>query len=221
MDLLRTLEQRKSVRAFLDREVEEEKIRKILTASSQAPSGTNMQPWQVAVLSGNTKQRLQDKIENAFRTGDSGGADYRYYPYQWKIPYKGRRVNCGRQMYNALNIERKNKERRFDQWAANYRSFDAPVMLLFFMDGSMETGSFIDYGMFLQSLMLAAVDAGLGTCPQASLADYPAIIKKELGYPEDSILVCGMALGYEDETASINSYRTPRQKVEEFVKFFK
>jgi len=106
------------------------------------------------------------------------------------------------------------------QWIANYRAFDAPVMLLFFIDSSLATGSYIDYGMFLQSLMLAAIDEGLATCPQAALAEYPNLVRQTLGYPDNALLLCGMALGYEDRKAAINQYRTPRESVETFTKFF-
>ena len=220
MNILEALQQRKSTRAFLDREVEKEKIDTILTAAASAPSGANIQPWQVAVVSGTTKKKLQSQIENEFRAGKRGKADYQYYPKKWNNPYKLRRIHCGKQMYTTLEIDRSDKERKLDQWAANYRSFDAPVMLLFFMDGSLETGSYLDYGMFLQSVMLGAMDQGLGTCTQASLADYPEMIKTALGYPQDCILICGMALGYEDKDAPINSYRTPREELETFTRYF-
>jgi nitroreductase len=124
------------------------------------------------------------------------------------------------QMYSTLKITREDKQRQLDQWAANYRAFDAPVMLLFFMDGIMQTGSYLDYGLFLQSVMLMAVEEGLATCPQAALGEYPAIVKAKLGYPDDSILMCGMALGYEDKEALVNSYRTPREEVETFTRYF-
>jgi len=146
--------------------------------------------------------------------------DYQYYPVQWDDPYKSRRVACGLQLYKALSITKEDKQRRNDQWAANYRAFDAPAVLFFFMDPAMETGSFLDYGMFLQSFMLAAVEQGLATCPQAALGEYPQIVKRELGYPDDSILLCGMAIGYEDTGALVNSYRTPREDVESFTKVF-
>ncbi len=214
------LKLRKSVRAFLNKDVEPEKIKAILSAARHAPSGANMQPWQVAVVDGETKVGLQKEIEECFRNGKRGHADFQYYPKTWTPPYKQRRVNCGRQMYNALGIHRHDKQKRLDQWAKNYRAFDAPVMLLFFMDGTMQTGSFLDCGMFLQSIMLTALDYGLSTCPQASLSDYPEIIKRTLGYPQDSTLVCGLALGYEDSGAVINNYRTPREDIEVFTRFF-
>jgi nitroreductase len=146
--------------------------------------------------------------------------DYLYYPTEWSEPYRSRRRECGLQLYNALHIQRQDKERQREQWAANYRAFDAPVALFFFMEAGLQTGSFLDYGMFLQSLMLAAVEQGLATCPQAALAEYPAIVKQALGYPDNSILICGMALGYEDSDAPVNQYRTGRQEVEAFTRWF-
>ncbi len=221
MNVIEALQQRKSVRAFLDKDVEEDRINAILSAASHSPSGANIQPWQVAVVTGKTKQSLQTQIENTFRNGDKGKADYTYYPEKWTEPYRSRRIACGVQMYTALDIQREDKQRQQDQWIANYRAFDAPVMLLFFMEGHMQTGSFIDYGLFLQSIMLTATEQGLATCPQASLADYPQIIKQTLDYPQDSILVCGMSLGYEDKSAAVNSYRTPRTEVDTFTRYFR
>ncbi|MCW8875070.1 MAG: nitroreductase [Gammaproteobacteria bacterium] len=221
MNVAEALQTRKSVRAFLDRDVEEDRIKTILDAARHAPSGANTQPWQVAVVSGKTKLELQTKIESSFRKGDKGRADYTYYPENWVEPYKSRRKACGLQLYSTLNIAREDKSRQLEQWTANYRAFDAPVMLLFFMDGHMQTGSFIDYGMFLQSIMLLAVEQGLATCPQAALADYSALIKTVLGYPPDHILLCGMSLGYEDKAALVNSYRTPREEADSFTRYFR
>jgi nitroreductase len=214
------LMKRKSTRAFLDIAVEQEKIERILDTARHAPSGANTQPWQVAVVSGNRKRQLQQQLETAFRSGAQSELDYQYYPTVWKEPYKSRRRATGLQLYSAVDIGREDKQKRLDQWAANYRAFNAPVMLFFFMDAGMQTGSFIDYGMFLQSIMLTAVEEGLATCPQAALAEYPAIVKEFLGYPADCILICGMALGYEDTKAKVNNYRTPREAVETFTRFF-
>ena len=119
----------------------------------------------------------------------------------------------------AVGIPFGDKTARLEQWARNYRAFDAPVMLLFLIDSVMGQGSFIDYGMFMQSLMLAAEEEGLATCPQASLAEYPDIIRQELGYDDSMLVICGMALGHEDKEAAINSYRTPRMEVGEFTRF--
>ncbi len=215
-----TILQRKSTRAYLDIPVEAEKIQKILDLARHAPSGVNTQPWQVAVVRGNTKQLLDEQLEQAFRTGRKAELDYQYYPTQWTEPYKSRRKACGLKMYSALNITREDKQRQKDQWAANYRAFEAPVALFFFVDAMAEKGTFLDYGMFLQSVMLAAVDQGLATCPQAALAEYPDIVKQHLGYDQDTVLICGMALGYEDTSAAVNSYRTEREDYTAFTRFF-
>jgi nitroreductase len=220
MDVREALKKRKSTRAFLVREVSREKVVAILEAAGHAPSGVNTQPWQVAVVSGATKVRLQEKIETAFRNGVKPAMDFQYYPLKWVEPYKTRRFDCGLQLYETLGIKRQDKERRLEQWIANYRSFDAPVALYFFMDPGLETGSYMDYGMFMQSIMLAAVEEGLATCPQAALGEFPQIVKETLGFPAESILLGGMALGYEDTEALVNSYRTPRLAVDEFTRFF-
>ncbi len=220
MNLNDLLSGRKSTRAFLNRPVEPHVIEDILSAARHAPSGTNTQPWQVAVVTGKTRLKLTEDMERAFRDGVKGQMDYQYYPVEWKEPFKSRRRECGLQMYTTLGIKREDRARQLDQWAANFRAFDAPVILFFFMDPVMETGSYLDYGMFLQSLMLAAQDAGLATCPQAALGEYPKIVKEQLGYPAESILIAGMALGYEDTGALINSYRTTREEPSSFTRFF-
>lgn len=220
MNISEAIHKRKSTRAFLTREVEREKIIRILETARHAPSGANTQPWQVAVVTGQQKKELQKQMVAAFERGELDAKDYHYYPEKWTVPYNGRRTSCGAQLYSALGIERQDKERRRMQWIANYRAFDAPVMLLFFIDSSLATGSYMDYGMFLQSLMLAAVDEGLATCPQAALAEFPNLVRQTLGYPDNALLLCGMALGYEDPDAAINHYRTPRETVENFTRFF-
>ncbi|MDB2590333.1 nitroreductase family protein [Candidatus Thioglobus sp.] len=219
MDVKTALAQRKSTRAFLNKEVPIATINAILEQAKTAPSGVNTQPWKVAVLSGQSKKDLEQKMESEFRAGNKGVMDYQYYPEQWEAQYKDRRKACGLLMYSTLQIKREDKQRQLDQWAANYRAFDAPVMLLFFIDKVMEKGSYLDYGMFLQSIMLSAVEHGLATCPQAALAEYPEIVKKALGY-EDQVLICGMALGYEDTTEDVNSYRTEREDLDKLVRYF-
>jgi nitroreductase len=220
MKVRHALQARKSTRAFLDKPVDRKVIERLLEAARYAPSGANTQPWQVAVVSGETKQKLEARLEALFRSGEHGKMDYQYYPLDWFGPYKKRRLDCGLQLYSALGIQREDKPRRVDQWVANYRAFDAPVCLFFFLDAGLEAGSYVDYGMFLQSLMLAAVAEGLATCPQAALAEYPAIVKEMLGFAQDTVLICGMALGYEDKEAPVNTYRTPREDVHTFTRFF-
>lgn len=219
MDVKTALEKRKSTRAFLNKEVPITIVNAILEQAKTAPSGVNTQPWKVAVLSGQSKKDLEQQMESEFRAGNKGVMDYQYYPEQWEAEYKERRKACGLLMYSTLQIKREDKQRQLDQWAANYRAFDAPIMLLFFIDKIMEKGSYVDYGMFLQSIMLSAVEHGLATCPQAALAEYPEIVKKELGY-EDQVLICGMALGYEDTTKDVNNYRTGREDLDKLVRYF-
>ena len=220
MHVREALRNRKSTRAFLAKPVAREQIIAILDAARHAPSGTNAQPWQVAVVSGQKKSELAQAMENAFRTNGPGVMDYHYYPLEWHEPFKKRRVTCGAQLYAALNIDRHDKERRFEQWAANYRAFDAPVVLFFFLDPTMQKGSFLDCGMFIQSVMLAAVEQGLATCAQAALGQYPELVKDFLGYRRDTILLCGMALGFEDPDAPVNTYRTEREEVAVFTRFY-
>ncbi|PLX63160.1 nitroreductase [Sedimenticola selenatireducens] len=220
MQVNEALKQRKATRAFLPQEVEKAKIVRILDAARHAPSGTNTQPWQVAVVTGEKRRRLGDLMETAFRSGQAGAMEFQYYPEVWEGVYKARRRACGLQMYSTLNISREEKQRQQDQWAANYRAFDAPVMMFFFIDRILETGSYLDYGMFIQSIMLIALEEGLATCPQAALGEYPEIVKRELGYSEEKKLVVGLAMGYEDTSNIINSYRTPRDEVEQFTRFF-
>lgn len=220
MNVSDALQQRKSTRAFLKKDVDKALIHKILSNAAKAPSGVNSQPWQVAVVSGQKKHDLQNKMESTFRGGQKGKMDYAYYPNEWVSPYKDRRKECGLLMYSTLGIAREDRDRQLDQWAANYRAFDAPTMLLFFMDSVMEAGSFMDFGMFLQSVMLSAVEEGLATCPQAALGEYPDIVRQELGYADNMIVMCGMAIGYEDSSAVVNSYRTSREEIEVFTKFY-
>ena len=221
MNVTQAIKQRHSVRAFLDKAIPEDIIKSLFETARFAPSGVNMQPWNVAIVSGDTKNTIQQKMISAFRNGQKEEMDYHYYPQEWVAPYKGRRVATGTQLYNQLEIKREDKETRLKQWEANYRSFDAPVMLLFFIDPSLETGSYLDYGLFLQNIMLLAEEAGLSTCPQGALAEYPTLIKSELKVDSKQILIGGMALGYEDKTHPVNQYRTPREEIETFCSFYK
>lgn len=219
MNVSEALKKRKAVRAYTEQTVDQALLEQILSSAGHAPSGVNTQPWKVAVLTGEKKQILEEKLLQAFADRQEKKMDYQYYPLDWQEPYKARRKDCGLKMYSALEITREDKKRQIEQWAANYRAFDAPVMLLFYMDAGLQTGSYLDYGMFLQSIMLVATEQGLATCPQASLAEYPAIVKDFLDLPADSQLICGMALGYENVDAAVNSYRIERADISEFVTF--
>jgi nitroreductase len=220
MDVKKALSERKSTRAFVDKEVPIEVINAIIEQAKTAPSGVNSQPWQIAVVTGDSKTKLCDKMEKAFRAGKKGAMDYDYYPTEWVDVYKERRKACGLLMYSTLEISREDKQKQLDQWALNYQAFGAPVILLFFIDKVMEKGSYMDYGMFLQSIMLSAVEHGLATCPQAALGEYPEIVREELCYSQDKVLLCGIAIGYEDKSAIVNSYRTPREELDKIVRYF-
>ena len=219
MNVSEAIRSRKSVRAFLDKPVSRETIESILDIARWAASGTNTQPWEVVVLQGEAKDSLCQRIVDSFESGQKSRMDYHYYPVNWKEPYKSRRFECGMALYRALDIQREDTERRKSQWVANYRAFDAPAMLLYFMDRELESGSFMDFGQFLQSVMLAAMDHGLATCPQAALAEYPDVVRDALGLGEEKLMLCGTALGYEDTAHPVNNYRTARESVADFTRF--
>ncbi len=220
MNTIEAIRKRKSVRAYLNKPVSRENIERILEAAKNSPSGANSQPWQVAVVTGKTKDEITSALLSAFRNRQPEERDYDYYPAKWHEPFKKRRIACGMQLYDTLGIKRQDKEGRMKQWEANYQAFGAPAILFFFLDPTLAIGSYMDSGMFIQSVMLAAIDQGLATCPQAALSGYAPIVKEILGYPKQTVLLCGMALGYENKDALINSYRTPREDVAAFTRFY-
>lgn len=213
---------RRSVRAFLPTPVDEATIRDILEVAARAPSGTNMQPWKVHVVTGQTKARLSEAVlVEAARHEKPAWDEYRYYPDQFFEPYLTRRRAVGFGLYNLLGIQKREVERMRAQHDRNFVFFDAPVGMIFTIDRRLEMGSWIDYGMFLQSIMIAARGRGLHTCAQAAFAPYHRQIRPVLGISEDDIVVCGMALGYEDETKPENHLRTDREPVDGFATFLK
>ena len=222
MSISSVIKARQSTRAFLNKSVPKTDIETILDAARWAPSSTNTQPWQVAVLQGEQKQKLSDVLQACFDNKQAKHLDYAYSP-KGELPeiYQKRRFTCGKALYKALNIQREDKEKRIAAWRKNYAAFDAPVMLLFFIEPNAGVGSYIDYGMFLQNIMLAASEFGLATCVQASLAEYPDIVREHLGEGyTNQLLVCGMSLGYPDESAAVNQYRTEREEVNGFAHWY-
>jgi nitroreductase len=211
---------RRSVRAFLPDPVGEATIREILQIASRAPSGTNMQPWKVYVTSGETKRRIADAILNSgIRAEKAVWDEYKYYPDQFFEPYLMRRRKVGFDLYGLLGIGRRDVDRMREQHDRNFVFFDAPVGMIFTIDRRLNKGSWIDYGMFLENIMIAARARGLHTCPQAAFAPYHHQIRPILGIPDEEIVVCGMALGYEDATKPENSLKTERAPVEEWTTF--
>ncbi|MFZ6817600.1 nitroreductase [Undibacterium sp. Ji22W] len=214
---------RRSLRAFLDTPVAQEDIRAILDIAARAPSGTNTQPWKVYVVTGHTLQKLSSKILAAHNNPDSAKShieEYKYYPVEWHSPYIDRRRKVGWDLYSLLGLGRENKAGMHAQHGRNYQFFDAPVGLIFTIDRVMEQGSWLDYGMFLQNIMLAARARGLDTCPQAAFTQFHRIIAEELSLPEQEMVVCGMSLGFADMSKIENSLQTERAEVNAFAKFF-
>jgi nitroreductase len=213
---------RYSCRAFLDRPVPRETIEALLEVASHAPSGTNIQPWKAWVLTGATKQRVGERMLAAFDDPEESPTHtepYTYYPKQWQSPYIERRRKVGFALYGLLGIQKGDAQRMHDQYGRNYVFFDAPVGLIFTVDKVMEQGSWLDCGMFMQNLMLAAKARGLDTCPQAALIQFHRIIREEIGIPDNETVICGMSLGYADPAAPENSLRTERAPLAEWVRF--
>lgn len=214
------LTSRRSVRAFLPTPVDDETIRDILRVAARAPSGTNMQPWKAYVVTGDRKQALADAILNSgIRAEKAKWDEYRYYPDQFFEPYLTRRRAVGFALYGHLGIGRRDVDQMRAQHDRNFVFFDAPVGMIFTIDRRLNQGSWIDHGMFLQSIMIAARGRGLHTCPQAAFAPYHRQIRPLLGIPDEEIVVCGMALGHEDESKPENRLRTERAALDEFVTF--
>ena len=213
---------RRSIRAFLDKPVERDEIARILDVAARAPSGTNTQPWKVYVLTGAARVRLSGAIlaVNADPEQARGHTEeYAYYPREWTSPYIDRRRKVGWDLYSLLGLGRDNKAGMAAQHARNYAFFDAPVGLIFTIDRIMAQGSWLDYGMFLQNIMVAARARGLDTCPQAAFTQYHRIISAELGLAASEMVVCCMALGWADPERIENSLVTEREPSHGFTRF--
>lgn len=211
---------RRSVRAFLPDPVDEATIREILELASRAPSGTNMQPWRTYVATGETRDRIgQAVLESGIRAEKAKWDEYKYYPDQFFEPYYARRRKVGYDLYGHLGIGKRDVVQMRAQHDRNFVFFDAPVGLIFTIDRRLNQGSWIDYGMFLQNIMIAARARGLHTCPQAAFAPYHNQIRPVLGIKPEEVVVCGMALGYEDSSKPENDLRTDRAPLEEWVTF--
>ncbi|MEK0433514.1 MAG: hypothetical protein RL700_1721 [Pseudomonadota bacterium] len=217
---------RMSARAFTPQPVPRELITQLLAQASRAPSGTNTQPWKVYVLQGKSRDTLVKKVcaaHDEVRAHPEKAADYRepydYYPEKWVSPFIDRRRENGWSLYGLLGITKADKDKMHAQHQRNYRFFDAPVGLMFTLDKVMGRGSLVDYGMFLQTLMLAARGMGLHTCPQAAWNGFGSIILPHIGAGDNEMLVCGMALGYADTSEIVNTFRTPREPVESFTQW--
>ena len=213
---------RRSLRAFLPTPVPRETIAAILNVAARAPSGTNTQPWKVYVLTGDARAELSRKIKAAHNDPAERAKhtdEYAYYPTEWKSPFIDRRRKVGWDLYSLLGIAKTDKARMHAQHGRNYEFFDAPVGLMFTIDRILQQGSWLDYGMFLQSIMVAARGRGLDTCPQAAFMQFHRIITAHIGAPENEQLVCGMSLGYADRAAVENTLVTERDAASTFTRF--
>jgi len=213
---------RRSVRGFLPTPVPREVVEDILRVASRAPSGTNTQPWKVTVLSGAAKTTLSAKIRAVY---DDPAAlathheEYSYYPSEWASPFIERRRKVGWDLYGLLGIHKSDKAGMHRQHGRNYEFFGAPVALMFTISRTLGQGSWLDYGMFLQSVMVAARGRGLDTCPQAAFMRFHRIIMEHIGAPAGEMFVCGMSLGHADPAAVANRLVTEREPVSAFARF--
>lgn len=212
---------RRSVRAFLPTPVDRATVQELLELASRSASGSNIQPWKVHVCTGEVRERLSATILQALDRDGPGAyqREWNYYPVNWREPYIGRRRRIGWGLYGLLGIAKGDYEATERQRRENYRFFGAPVGLVFTLDQDLEIGSWLDLGIFLGSLMVAARGHGLDTCAQAAFADFHTLIRPILGIPDTEIVICGMALGHADPDAVVNRLATERAPVAEFATF--
>lgn len=211
---------RRSIRAYLPKPVERSVLDEIFEVASHAPSGANAQPWKVHALTGDSLQRVTTAVQAVFDDPEERAKhheEFDYYPSEWIEPFKARRRRNGWDLYGLLGIGREDKAEMKAHARRNYEFFGAPVGLIFTMDRIMGLGSLMDYGMFLQSIMVAAEARGLSTCPMAAFNVFHAIVRDELGLDDSEQVLCGIALGYADPDAVVNQLVNPRAELSEFV----
>lgn len=215
-DLIR---KRNSCRAYTDQPITLEMVRSLLEIAKWAPSGVNHQPSKVAILGPKTREKLAGALFEKFDAGTSPNPDYDFCPDTWSDSYKLRRKACGEALYQSLGVALDDTQGRKKHKRRNFNFFEAPIGLIVFIDQGMPTGSWLDVGLFIQSFLIAAEGLGLATCAQASFADYPDVVRDVLSLKQVDI-VCGIALGYRDLSHPLNSYRTQRNSLETFTKWY-
>jgi nitroreductase len=219
MDVFEAMATRRSVRGFLPTAIPRATIEAILAAAARAPSGSNIQPWKVRVTVGAEKARLSAALRAAHEAGAKVPRDYHYYPRQWREPYLARRRKVGWGLYALAGVARGDEAAGHAQRARNFDFFGAPVGLFFTLDRDLEQGSWVDMGMFIQNVMLAARAHGLDTCAQAAFCDHHDVVRAHLGIPDTEALVCGMSLGIADPEEPTNRLETEREPLAGFVTF--
>ena len=220
LSLAEAIGSRRSTRRYLPKPVSAATVREILDLAARAPSGTNVQPWKVYALAGAEKETLGRVITEKYQaSGSEGSGEIEYYPKQWAEPWISRRRKVGADLYALLGIDKSDKEKMAQQWLRNYHFFDAPVGLIFTFDRIFGPGMLLDYGMFLENLMLAARAQGLDTCMQLAFSDFNDTIRKTLALPDNERVIGGMSLGHADPDALENQLNTERVPAEEFTDF--
>lgn len=208
--VLEAMMSRRSVRRFTDEPVSREVLDRILTAASYAPSGHNMQPWQVHVVTGAAKDRISAAVIQHITEGGAADEEFDYYPVEWHEPYQGRRRAVGFTLYDLLGIKREDKARRHEQMLENFKFFGAPVGMFISFDRRLATGQFLDIGMFIQSILVAARAEGIHSCGQVAWTPYHQVLRPLLGMPDEQMLACGISLGHEDVAAPENKLRVEK-----------
>jgi len=221
--VIEALQNRSSKRAYLPKPVEKEIQEKILKAAAMTPSGANMQPWVTyAVSNAAVLKKVGDAIIEKMDAGIEHDQFIQYYPVHWVNPYKKRRIVTGSGLYKLMEVDRKDNETRIQMWKDNFRWFGAQTVFFVFTDKANITdaqGVLIDCGAYMQSIMLAAQEFGVDSCPQGSTTEFGRVIAKELDVPDNLALLYSVVLGYADKDAKINSYQPARVPLSESVTF--
>ena len=212
---------RQSVRAFLPTPVERATVEELLELAARSASGSNIQPWRVRVVARDVREQMVKAIFDAVERDGFGPyqREWNYYPVNWREPFLGRRRKIGWDMYSLLGVAKGDFEGTQRARMRNYEFFGAPVGMIFTLDEDLEIGSWLDLGIYLGTLMIAARGHGLHTCPQAAFADFHKVIRPILDIPEKEIIVCGMALGHIDPDAPVNQLATSRAPLADFASF--
>ena len=209
---------RRSVRGFLDRPVPQEILEKVFTLAQRAPSNCNIQPWEVCVASGETRDRIRQRLIENVKNGVSPNSDYTYPP-KFENDHRRRQIECAVAMYSKMGITREDTEGRMRASLRNFELFDAPHVAFIGMHKSFGTTVAVDVGMYAQTLMLAMAAYGIGSCAQGSMRNYPDIVREEFGISDDIRILFGISFGYEDPDIPANATRTTRVDISQNVIF--
>ena len=219
MHVSEALKTRRSIRAFRPDPVPREMVENILREASLAPSGTNIQPWKIHVVAGETRDRLVAEVL-AHRESDPPDSEGEFHHgSKRKEPYVTRMRTLGKEMYGLLGIPKGDQAANWTQWGRNYRFFDAPVGIIFTIDKDLGPMSFLDIGIFMQSIMLAARARGLDTCAQGAWKSYWTVTRRILNVPDDEYIIAGVSLGHADGAAPVNALVSAREPLESFATF--